>query len=356
MDKIMTRINKNPTISVIMPVYNAERFLKQAVESILNQTFDDFEFLIIDDNSSDNTREIIRSYKDNRIKLITNPVRVGFTNSLNQGLKIAQGEYIARMDSDDISEPDRFLKQINFLKNNPDIGVCGSWIKVIDENNNILQKSKLPLTHKLIVWNLFFNDCIAHPSVIFRRHIMGIPILYNPQFETAEDYELWIRMSKITKIENIPEYLLKYRIHGKNISANRNKILNYDYIIREKAIEYLFNHQLNDHEIHAIKEWVFQFPSKSAKDILIIRKIIARMYKIYITSNNFTNNELKEINFFTANQYFTLASQSKNISLRLFFICIIEGIKYSPKSVIYPFFRRMLTFRRKNKFFAIFSG
>lgn len=117
-----------------MPVYNAEKFLKPAIESILNQTFSDFELIIIDDNSNDKTADIIKSYNDNRIKHIVNPNRIGFTNSLNQGLKIAQGDYIARMDADDISDPERFSKEIEFLENNPDIGVCGSWMKIIDEN------------------------------------------------------------------------------------------------------------------------------------------------------------------------------------------------------------------------------
>ncbi|HOS83041.1 MAG TPA: glycosyltransferase [Methanolinea sp.] len=330
----------NPILSVIMPVFNAEKYLSQAIESILNQTFKDFELIIIDDNSTDNTRHIIQSYHDNRIIYIINPIPLGLQNSLNQGLKIAKGDYIARMDADDISDANRFLKQITFLKKNPEIGICGSWIEVIDENNNILHKVQLPIKSTIIAWHLFFGDCIAHPTVIFRRSIKEY-LNYDSNFTLAEDYELWIRLIKKIKFENIPEYLLKYRIHQTNMSANIEKINYYNFIIRKNAIENLLNCQLSDLEINAIREWTFQFPTKNARHIKIIGKIIAKMYQFYLKSTNLTKKDRREINFITAYQYLQLASCSLKISLYSMIICIIYGIKYYPLIFIYPILRRI---------------
>ena len=322
--------NSSPLISVIMPVYNAEKFLKPAIESILNQTFSDFELIIIDDNSNDKTADIIKSYNDNRIKHIVNPNRIGFTNSLNQGLKIAQGDYIARMDADDISDPERFSKEIEFLENNPDIGVCGSWMKIIDENGKIINKIQLPVGSNVIAWRLYFNNCVAHPSVILRRKVIDRVNYYNSDFVVAEDYDLWNRIIKISKIENIPEYLLKYRIHGKNISLNREKVLTNDYLIRKNAIQNLIKRQLNSSEDNAFREWIYQFPKKYPKDILIIKDLILEMYLQYGISNKLNKRQLNEINQYTALVLINFGLLIKTISPKISILCLLTAAKFYP--------------------------
>ncbi|MFH0846036.1 MAG: glycosyltransferase family 2 protein [Patescibacteria group bacterium] len=208
---------KNPKITVLMPVYNSEKYLKKSIESILNQTFTDFEFLIINDGSTDNSEKIIKSYNDSRIKLISNEVNLGVIKSLNKGLDQARGEYIARMDADDISFPKRLEIQIKFMKKNPHIGIAGSWAKIIIGNKKINKYSK-PISHpEKIKIALLFRCIIIHPSIITRKNILEkYNLRYNINYEHAEDYGLWSNAVKYFPITNIKKALIQYRIHDSN--------------------------------------------------------------------------------------------------------------------------------------------
>ena len=213
-------ILKQPKITVLMPVYNCELYIREAVDSILNQTFKDFEFLIIDDASSDETVMILKSYCDPRIQLIEKQINTGYTNSLNQGLKLAKGEFIARMDGDDISLPERFAKQVSLLDKNPEVIMCGTSYSIIGENEIFL----LPESHQEIKVNLLKGNCIVHPSVMLRNNIIvANNISYDQQTEPAEDYDLWIRLLLLGKLHNLQECLLRYRVHDSQVSSVRNK-------------------------------------------------------------------------------------------------------------------------------------
>lgn len=202
-----------------MPVYNCELYIKEAVESILNQTFIDFEFLIIDDASTDQTLSIIKNYKDPRIKLIEKPINTGLTNSLNMGLSIAKGKYIARMDGDDISLPERFAKQVAFLDNNTDYVLCGSIYSILVTNEII----NLPENNDVIKLSLLETCCIAHPSVMMRKLILDeYAIEYDLSKETAEDYDMWVRLASKGNFHNLQEVLLKYRVHSTQISQKKS--------------------------------------------------------------------------------------------------------------------------------------
>lgn len=215
MDKIVDYI---PKITVLMPVYNCELYIKEAIDSILNQTFTDFEFLMIDDASIDGTVAIIKTYNDSRIKLIEKPVNTGYTNSLNLGLSIAKGEYIARMDGDDVSVPERFAKQIEFLEVNPDVVLCGSWFKLIGSETVV----KLPEHYEDIKLALLKGNCMAHPCVMVRKQILDrFSIVYDVLKEPAEDYDLWVRLLRLGKLHNLPEVLLNYRVHNTQVSQIR---------------------------------------------------------------------------------------------------------------------------------------
>ena len=201
-----------------MPVYNCELYIKEAVDSILNQTFADFDFLIIDDASTDKTVSIIKEYKDSRIQLIEKTVNTGYTISLNYGLKVAKGEYIARMDGDDISLPNRFEKQIAFLDSNPDVVLCGAAIKVIDSDRVIMY----PESHDNIKLEFLTQNCIVHPSVMIRKSILDFHSLtYDINKEPAEDYNLWVKLLNYGKLYNIQEVLLYYRVHSCQVSQKR---------------------------------------------------------------------------------------------------------------------------------------
>ncbi|MFH7018003.1 glycosyltransferase family 2 protein [Flavobacterium sp. FlaQc-47] len=209
-----------PKITVLMPVYNCELYIKEAVDSILNQTFPDFEFIIIDDASSDATVSIIKAYDDPRIKLIQKPKNSGYTNSLNHGLTIAKGEYIARMDGDDISLPERFAKQVDFLDANNDIALCGTLYQIIGTE----KICNHPVIHDEIKVKLILGCYIAHPTVMFvKSKFDQYKLEYDSNMEPAEDYELWSRLVFLEKIANINEVLLLYRVHPQQASIVRNE-------------------------------------------------------------------------------------------------------------------------------------
>lgn len=212
-------IPQNPIITVLMPMYNSEKYISEAVESILNQTYADFEFIIIDDASSDNSVSIVESFKDPRIKLIIKPINTGLTSSLNMGLTMAKGKYIARMDSDDISVLDRFEKQLAFMEVNTHIALCGTWFKFIDNNEYI----KHPAEHEDIQVALLSYCAIGHPTVFMRNSFLKQHQLnYNVEMEPAEDYDLWARICFLGNLANIPEVLLYYRLHNEQVSSLQN--------------------------------------------------------------------------------------------------------------------------------------
>lgn len=199
-------------ISVIMPVYNGEKFLKEAIDSILNQTFKDFEFIIINDGSTDNSKSIISGFDDQRIKYYENESNLGIVETLNKAVELSNGIYIARQDQDDVSIPYRFEKQFEFMENNPEIAVSGSYISMFGSSQNVIWN--YPVLHEDILCNLLFSVVINHPTVMMRRSvILENDFRYAPLFNGAEDYDLWVRIAKRHKIANIPEVLLFYRIH-----------------------------------------------------------------------------------------------------------------------------------------------
>lgn len=227
----------NPPVTVLMPVFNGEKHLREAIESILNQTLTDFEFLIIDDGSADSSTEIMKSYDDPRIRMIHNNKNMGLIHCLNMGLESAKGKYIARMDCDDISSPDRLDIQASFLEENPGTGVCGTWIKLFDNNKSYIVKH--PTTSEEIETALFFYNCIAHPSVMLSRALFNkFNLRYRDEFFYAEDYKLWCECTRHFRISNIPKALLKYRITQRGIShSSDGKILKIINIVHKELLE-----------------------------------------------------------------------------------------------------------------------
>lgn len=209
-------------ISVVMSVYNGEKYLNEAVESILNQTYRDFEFIIVDDGSTDKSLEILTSFqqKDKRIKLISRENR-GLVNSLNEAVKLAQGEYITRMDADDVSIIERLEKQLKYAEEN-DLAVCGTWADCIGILGNKTKSFDYPpRIDKVKTFTLLHNPFI-HPSVMFKKYVFKKVGGYRKFFKHIEDYELWTRIVFKYKTGNISESLLKYRIHEEQITKKNN--------------------------------------------------------------------------------------------------------------------------------------
>ena len=217
-----TTVNSSVPLSVLMPVFNAEKYLQEAIESILNQTFVDFEFIIINDGSTDGSKNIILSCSDSRIRYVENETNLGLIPTLNKGLGLCSGKYIARMDADDISLPDRLERQYRFMEKHPDIGVCGTWAKVIDAHNTVKGKI-VNQTHPLFVSiHLLFSVPLAHPSCFIRTAIL--PKHPYREVPAAEDYDLWCRLNEGTRMANIPAFLLHYRWHESNVSNEQKQM------------------------------------------------------------------------------------------------------------------------------------
>ena len=206
----------SPIISVLLPVYNGEKFLKEAIESVLNQSFDDFELVIIDDGSTDDSCNIIFSYQDARIRFLRNEQNIGLIKTLNKGINESKGKYIARMDADDICREDRFVKQVEFLEQHPSYGIVGSWCSIINSSKKI----EYHTSHESLQFALLNYCCFVHPSVMIRKSVLTEYQLYfDSQYVHSEDYELWTRLLTKTKAANLPEYLLSYREHENQISS-----------------------------------------------------------------------------------------------------------------------------------------
>jgi|SRR3989344_3638968 len=211
---------KNPKISVLMPVYNSARYLKVSVQSILNQTFKDFEFIIVDDMSFDKSWKIIKDLakKDKRIVTFKNAKHLRTTKSLNIGLAIAKGKYIARMDADDWSYPDRLEKQFKFMETHPEVGVSGGSIEVCDKKLKILNIRRYPLDDLKVRRIIFRFSPFAHPATIWRKKILDQVGGYNENIPLSQDYELYFRIGRICKFGNIQDILIKLRTHDDSSS------------------------------------------------------------------------------------------------------------------------------------------
>jgi len=214
---------ENPKISVIMPVYNSEKFLRESIESILNQTFKNFEFIIINDCSIDNSLKIIKEFmkKDKRIILLNNKKNLAQAKTRNRGLKIAQGKYIAMLDSDDMAMRNRLQVQFYYLEKNPDIFLVGSSAIYIDENGKETRRFKKYDDYKMLAWRLPKSCSIIHPSIMFRN---ARKFWYNQEFKYANDYNLYLDLlSQGKNLTNIPQFLVKYRVHPDSISFKKQK-------------------------------------------------------------------------------------------------------------------------------------
>lgn len=243
--------NTAPMASVILPVYNNDKYLAKAIQSVLDQTFRDFELIIIDDASEDQSFEIANSFTDERIILLRNEVNKKLPATLNRGIDIARGKYIIRMDADDISINIRFQHQIDFMEAHEDIGVCGLWMKIIDANDKPCDLGQCRYVDEEIKIGFLFGECsIPHPGVVIRRDILiKNNLKYNEDFFRAQDYELWSRCSQYTKFTSVKEYLLLYR--KTDISVNYIKdgdSLYFSTLIVEKQLKN-FGVSFNDEEM-----------------------------------------------------------------------------------------------------------
>ena len=254
-----------PLVSVIMPVYNAEKYIEEAIESVLKQTFMNFELIIVNDGSTDHSEQIILGYKDKRIRYIRHHKNQGLIVSLNEGVQYAIGEFIARLDADDIAHPQRFFRQVQFLLRHPDHSICGSSYSVINGKGQKKFIVKLPSSDKQIRTLLFFGNCICHSSVMFRKKVLQNEV-YRPAYQLCEDYDLWSRMVDQSKVAVLPEPLIQYRLHGSNVSVkNRMEMLS--------NVSRVHAHFLDNCGLHYSREEFLLHHAFLSYNVLYIRRV-----------------------------------------------------------------------------------
>lgn len=214
-------MNSRPLVSVIMPLYNSEKYISDAINSILKQSLENFELLILNDGSSDSGAKVVKNFKDPRLDIITHAENKGLVSSLNELIKISRGKYIARMDADDISLPDRLKKQTLFLEKHQEFGMVGSLYAKIDSNGLIQNVEAVPISNSDIKLGLLVKNCFAHGSIMFRRSVLAYSNYpYELNYPHAEDYALWLRLRKTTKMANLSEVLYLWRKHDQSVSSN----------------------------------------------------------------------------------------------------------------------------------------
>ena len=250
-----------PTISVVLPVYNGARFLRSSIESILQQTFSDFEFFIIDDGSTDESRVIIQSYKDTRIQPFENHQNIGITESLNKGISAARGKYIARMDADDVSLFNRFEKQVGFLERHPEVAMVGANCTLIDGRGNTLGQENYFSSAAEIMKQIFVHNPFAHSAVMMRADAIKECGMYDRRYLHNEDYDLWLRIASRHSVANLEEVLLLRRVHESSVTAaNETEVAAY-------RVKTLF---------HA----VIHYYGKPSYLIFVVRPVFAFLYRL----------------------------------------------------------------------------
>ncbi|MFH1088490.1 MAG: glycosyltransferase [Patescibacteria group bacterium] len=279
---------KQPAISVLLSVFNGASYIEVAVESILHQTFRDFEFIIIDDGSTDETSKILDKFTDDRIVRLVNEKNLGLIKSLNKALAVAQGKFIARMDADDISLPDRFQKQLVYMREHPEIGVLGTAMIQVDERGRPISVLVPPIKHELILWQTLFGCAIFHATTMMRRDDLVSVGGYNVNYLHSEDLELWSRLFQRTQFANLPEALYIRRLHRRSIistqagSQYRNGIT-----IRQCLLKSILGYEVSEDLV----DWLLQYnySLKSEKRALIIKILTDINRKItptYVESND----------------------------------------------------------------------
>jgi len=209
-------------VTVLMPVYNSARYLREAILSILAQSFGGFELLIMDNASTDASPDIVRSFSDPRIRLVVNERNIGLAASLNRGIRLARGTYIARMDADDIARPDRLKRQVTFMESHPDVGLCGGDMVKIQDGRRY--RIRYPRGHESIRVTTLFHAAFPHPAVMMRRQmLLDHSLLYREDLKSLEDFELWSRLVETVRTENLPVVLLDYRCHAAQMSGDYSR-------------------------------------------------------------------------------------------------------------------------------------
>ncbi len=287
--KLKSLIWRVPAVSVGMPVYNGEAYVALAVQSVLSQTFTDFELLVVNNASTDQTVSIIENFHDPRIRLINNPKNLGLIGNLNVGLRAARGKYVARLDHDDLALPTRFSEQYEFMEAHQEIDVVGSWTECIDSAGKTLKVSRSPRETMAIRYELLFNNVMFHSSIFFRTDVVRNNGGYSQEFVHAEDYEMYSRPGKELECFNLQKVLFKYRVHGASITGSSDTL----QTVHMNALNVAYR---NMSQYLSLTRDEFD----KVKDLLVIKKPVATSFSVFLMSlkklRELTKNFIKKNN------------------------------------------------------------
>jgi len=258
-----------------MAAYNGENYIAGAIKSILNQSFRDFELIIVDDASTDGTWKVAKSYKskDRRIVLLKNEINIGSSRTMTIALRLSRGRYVAVMDNDDYSYPNRLKKQFDFLEKNTGVGVIGGSIKIISEDGTYVGKRKYHLQDSAIRKHIFRFSPFAHPSVMFRKSVLDKVGYYNTKYAPADDYELYFRIGAVSELANLPEVLVTYRAQTYSITNVSTKLMQLNTI----KVRRFYNGKLG-YKMNVVDEIITALQCMAI--YLIPRKILLRIFNM----------------------------------------------------------------------------
>lgn len=311
MTKLKNRdVQHSPTVSVLLCVFNGERYLQEAIYSILDQTFRNFEFIIVNDGSTDESTTILKSYHDPRIIYLSNPTNQGLIASLNKGLSYATGQFIARQDADDISLPNRLDEQVKVFNENPQLVIVGSIFHHIDKTGRHIRIRSTPLSDTDIRWHILFENPFAYSSVMMRTSTLRRHGLrYDKEMLHAEDFDLWSRLLHFGKGENINQPLIKIRCHDTQISVvyASEQMATADCIVRANLQQ--LGIYLATHEVGILRSWVWNPQLVRNRDFRIAKFLLDII-------RTFGKQELVEIQQFQVIRYRYVNKILKLISLK----------------------------------------
>ncbi len=334
----------NPLISIILPVYNGEKHLSECINSILSQTFTDFEFIIVDDASTDGTPNLLEKFaqSDNRIKIITHEKNSRQTVAANTACKHANGKYIARIDADDIALPNRLEEQFNFLENNLGIGVVGSWVDIIDNTSNVISSWNPQPLKGCLSWSLLFGNIFAHSSVMFRLKIAEEVGFY--QSPEAEDFDLWSKMSRISGIGCVPKTIQQRRVWEGQLNLKvPQETLECVYQIMQKNINHTIGKSISINKIKNVRKLIVGDSNQlNQEEIIDTKNIVIDLYKTYLKKFKLDKKEKRLIAKDVALKLFSLAKHQKQINSIKGLMALISIVSIDKKFMFYILLRKFI--------------
>lgn len=338
--------NQTPIITVLMPVYNGEHYLREAIDSILEQTLSDFELLIINDGSTDESEKTILSYDDDRIRYVKNESNLKLIATLNKGLQLSRGKYIARMDADDIAAPTRLAKQLEFMESHPAVGICGTWFESFGSTNSVV---KYPISDSGIRYMALYQCPFCHPTVMLRTELIrNHELEFSHDYPHAEDYEFWLRAGRFTELHNLPEVLLKYRQHEESVSVKEASTqLDRSIVIRGQFF-HEFGVRATEKELNLFRKMNYHDNDFSKAEIETLGKLICRLSDSNSSVNYIAQDWLQvhlvdkwmglclnhtEFGFFVLNQFRSVAKcLHGNTTTKAFLKLLLKSaLRYSNK-------------------------